>query len=222
MKTSEDMPTAVDYTNVLVNWIETSAVKPTAPREIPQPKQVKQIAADRRVPHGTPPTHSPGGAHVRTATPTTPIHYTTSPKPSPRSRPPTTTKKVLPQKKYHNEIPRFLADLDAAEESSRFHRANQAMTAQPVPPTLPMFLNKSIMNSGTLPVKDDSSVLVIPNHTVLNHLATSSIKNNVLATSATTRYDHKVSGSLPIKSQRLMPEQYVTTIMYKPTSDTGE
>jgi len=48
------------------------------------------------------------------------------------------------------------------------------------------------MNSGTLPVKDDSSVLVIPNHTVLNHLATSSIKNNVLATSATTRYDQKV------------------------------
>jgi hypothetical protein len=35
-------------------------------------------------------------------------------------------------------------------------------------------------------------VLIMPNHTVLNHLATSSIKDNILATSATTRYKQKV------------------------------
>lgn len=66
------------------------------------------------------------------------------------------------------------------------------MATQPAPPSLPMFLNKSILNGAT-PMKDDSSVLVMPNHTVLNHLATSSIKNGVLATSATTRYKKKVS-----------------------------
>jgi len=198
MKIAEDMPSAVDYTNVLVNWVEVIPGKPfVAPRDIPQPKQVKQVAK-HQIPQNTPPaaTHSPGGTAARTATPTTPVAavIAASPKPSPRSRPPTATIKVpKPKPKtYHNTIPLFLADLDAPEESSRFYRANQAMNAQPVPPTLPMFLNKSIMNSGTLPVKDDSSVLVIPNHTVLNHLATSSIKNNVLATSATTRYDHKV------------------------------
>jgi hypothetical protein len=42
-------------------------------------------------------------------------------------------------------------------------------------------------------MKDDNSVLIMPNHTVLNHLATSSIKANVLAVSATTRYKRKVS-----------------------------
>jgi hypothetical protein len=41
-------------------------------------------------------------------------------------------------------------------------------------------------------MKDDSSLLNNPNHTVLNHLATSSIKNGVLATSVTTRYKRKV------------------------------
>jgi hypothetical protein len=55
-------------------------------------------------------------------------------------------------------------------------------------------------------MKDDASVLIMPNHTVLNHLATSSIKNKVLATSATTRYKRK----------------FLTTIMYKPTSETGD
>lgn len=191
MRISEDMPSAVDYTNVLVNWIEVSEHKPSAPRDIPQPRQVKQVAAEHRIPHVAPSSGSPGGTHVRTATPTTAVPILASPKPSPRSRPPT-AKKADPSKVWHSKIPPFLADLDEAEDSSEFQRANQAMSAQPVPPTLPMFLNKSIMNSGGLPVKDDSSVLVIPNHTVLNHLATSSIKNNVLATSATTRYDGKV------------------------------
>ena len=73
------------------------------------------------------------------------------------------------------------------------------MTKMPPPPGLPGFLGKSILN-GTTPMKDDSSVLNMPNHTVLNHLATSSIKDAVLATSVTTRYQNK----------------YLTTIMYKP------
>jgi hypothetical protein len=55
-------------------------------------------------------------------------------------------------------------------------------------------------------MKDDSSLLNNPNHTVLNHLATSSIKNGVLATSVTTRYKRK----------------YVTTILYKPTGNIGQ
>ena len=54
-----------------------------------------------------------------------------------------------------------------------------------------MFLGKSLLNGNT-PVKDDTSVLTLPNHTVLNHLMTSSVKNGVLATSVTTRYKKKV------------------------------
>lgn len=201
MRISDELPSAVDYTNVLVNWIDINTNPTSAPRDIPRPKQVKQIVTEKLLQQGTPPTatHSPGGTKLRSGgTPTHPAVVSASPKPSPRSRPPTAQfPRRVDNARYHSNIPRFLADLDAPEESSRFHRANQAMSAQPVPPTLPMFLNKSIMNSGTLPVKDDSSVLVIPNHTVLNHLATSSIKNNVLATSATTRYDQKVSFPVP-------------------------
>jgi hypothetical protein len=82
---------------------------------------------------------------------------------------------------------------------------------------LPLFLNKSILN-GVTPMKDDSSVLIMPNHTVLNHLATSSIRDDILATSATTRYKQKVrkSRSLNANCAALIVEQFLTTIMYKP------
>ena len=68
-------------------------------------------------------------------------------------------------------------------------------------------------------MKDDNSVLNMPNHTVLNHLATSSIKNNVLATSVTTRYKRKVITLFTLTHLKLTFAKYVTTMMYKPTED---
>lgn len=50
---------------------------------------------------------------------------------------------------------------------------------------------------------DDKSVLPIPSHVVLNHLATSAIKGNVLASASTVRYRKKVgffSSSFPLLS----------------------
>jgi len=41
-------------------------------------------------------------------------------------------------------------------------------------------------------IRDDNSVLPIPNHVVLNHLGTSAIKNGVLAVATTMRYHQKV------------------------------
>ncbi len=103
---------------------------------------------------------------------------------------------------YTAAIPRYLRDLDAPEGSRAHRRITRAMAQLlPAPPALPGFLGRSILNSSGTRPKDDSSVLVMPNHTVLNHLATSSIKDGVLATSVTTRYQSK----------------YLTTIMYKPT-----
>ena len=96
-----------------------------------------------------------------------------------------------PPKQYHSVIPQFFQDTDAPENSEQFNRAISLTDSLPVPPSLPMFLNRSILNNST-PMKDDASVLVLPNHTVLNHLATSSIRNHVIATSATTRYRKKV------------------------------
>lgn len=74
-------------------------------------------------------------------------------------------------------------------------------TDEPVtPPSLPPHLEKVILNTSN-ERKDDHSVLPHPNHVVLNHLAASSIRNGVLAVSASTRYRRK----------------YVTTILYKPS-----
>ena len=86
----------------------------------------------------------------------------------------------------------MLLHLDVGErKDERFIRATKAARILPKPPTLPMFLGKSILNTTT-PKNDDASVLTMPNHTVLNHLATSSIRSGVLATSGTTRYKRKV------------------------------
>lgn len=100
-------------------------------------------------------------------------------------------KAVLPKESYHKDIPQYLLDFDQAEDSPAYQNAVAAIEKLPTPPSLPGFLGKPILNAATL-MKDDNSVLNMPNHTVLNHLATSSIKNNVLAVCATTRYHNKV------------------------------
>jgi hypothetical protein len=184
MRTSDKLPTAVDYTNILVNYIEVSyddvpAVPSTAAdQSTTQPADSNIPVQDRQ---------KPAGIYPPQTIPT--------PDPAPVKAPlpePAAPKVPEPTKRYHQNIPRYLLDLDCPEESSRFRRANETTNNLPTPPTLPGFLGKSILN-GTTPHKDDSSVLIMPNHTVLNHLATSSIKDNILATSATTRYKQKVS-----------------------------
>jgi hypothetical protein len=98
---------------------------------------------------------------------------------------------VAPKAAFSPEIPKYLLDFDQPEDSPVYPRAVGAIEKLPSPPVLPSFLGKPILNAATL-MKDDNSVLVMPNHTTLNHLATSSIKDNVLAVSATTRYKNKV------------------------------
>ena len=230
MRTSRHLPTAVDYTNVLINYVEVSA------DDISRPSQPVDI---HRSPHEQ--THRRQPLAIETHRPPTDGRTTPAPPPltpdllpTQRAEPPSAIgsgivsrgppddheaqrptskpgsmaalhpqkRTIIDNKKYHAEIPEFLQDLDAPEQSHRFARASAVMGTQPTPPALPMFLNKSILN-GTLPMKDDASVLVMPNHTVLNHLATTSIKAQVLATSSTTRYKRK----------------YVTTIMHRPTSE---
>ncbi|CAG5188811.1 uncharacterized protein ALTATR162_LOCUS12037 [Alternaria atra] len=211
MRTSDKLPTAVDYTNILVNYIEVPYPElhpsPPAPKP-PQPRQptprCRDPVQEREAPVGMyppqvlPPTPPQNSVNTNNTTANNPSTKLPLPEPA---KPPVPE----PTKKYHQNIPRYLLDLDAPEESSRFARANAMTNNLPTPPTLPGFLGKSILN-GTTPMKDDSSVLIHPNHTVLNHLATSSIKEGILATSATTRYKQK----------------FLTTIMYKPKEEHGE
>lgn len=49
----------------------------------------------------------------------------------------------------------------------------------------------------TSPIGDDNSVLPMPSHSVVNHLATSAIRNGVLAVGTTTRYKAKVRPQFP-------------------------
>lgn len=171
MQLSKDLPTAVDFANVLVNYIEVSA------DDIPR-KETEQVA--------------PEGIHPPMVIPpsvTATDFEHTEMRPGREG-----DSKVIDTrgKKYGQVIPQYLVDLDQKPQTHRFQRAENHLADIPAPPTLPLFLNKSILN-GAMPMRDDISVLNMPNHTVLNHVATSSIKNDVLATSMTTRYKAKVS-----------------------------
>ncbi|RYO90153.1 hypothetical protein DL764_008482 [Monosporascus ibericus] len=176
MQTSPDLPTTVDFGNNLVNYIEVSGEERTARSmlaEAAYPKSDKEAET----------------------LPSRQASYLEQEK--------TPQKKVIvPVEIFSDKFPQYISDFDQPEDSQAYKLALLAMEKLPNPPSLPGFLTKPILNNTTL-IKDDNSVLNMPNHTVLNHLGTSSIKNNVLAVSATTRYRNK----------------YVTTIMYKPTSD---
>jgi len=183
MQCSKSLPTTVDFGNNLVNYIEVSA------DDIPN-DAIAAKEASTLVPN------SQDVLLTQSESKEAEDEKAESIKPAPRFKP------VLPADRYSSQVPQYLVDLDKAEDSQAYQYAAAAIEQLPTPPTLPGFLGKPILNAAT-PMKDDNSVLTMPNHTVLNHLATSSIKNNVLAVSATTRYRRK----------------YVTTIMYKPTSD---
>jgi len=167
MRAADSLPTAVDFTNHLVNYIEIgvddadhhSAVQPGTQTPQTLPDSSKQDNS------GDTEHHSHQKEEIE---------------------------EEVPPGDFGFAIPQFLADLDKEEESPAYVQAANVIGDTATPPSLPLFLGKSILN-GTTPMKDDSSVLNYPNHTVLNHLATSSIKNGVLATSVTTRYKRKVS-----------------------------
>jgi hypothetical protein len=164
MRASDTLPTAVDFTNHLVNYIEISAVDPHDKSAATSGDRTSQSEQDS----------SKEGPEDASDEP-----------------PKKEVEEEVPPGDFGNAIPQFLADLDREEDHPAYIQAANVIGDTPTPPSLPLFLGKSILNSTT-PTKDDSSVLNYPNHTVLNHLATSSIKNGVLATSVTTRYKRKV------------------------------
>lgn len=96
-----------------------------------------------------------------------------------------------PEYKFTNEIPPVFTDPAVMDQFV----ASDYVT----PPQLPPHLENVILNSNSNE-KDNNSVLPIPNHVVLNHLATASIKHNVLAVASISRYSRK----------------YVTQILYAP------
>ncbi|KAJ6121937.1 hypothetical protein N7512_004402 [Penicillium capsulatum] len=172
MRASDTLPTAVDFTNHLVNYVEISA--DDARQDVEKDKS--HVPSGDRTPQAVPDSSKEGQSDDAADDP-------------PKKE---ESEEEIPPGEFGSAIPQFLADLDKEEDSPAYLQAANVIGDTPTPPSLPLFLGKSILNSTT-PTKDDSSVLNYPNHTVLNHLATSSIKNGVLATSVTTRYKRKVT-----------------------------
>ena len=202
MTTNPSLPTAVDFSNVLVNYIEiaTEDFAPGRRHSTAAPEREKRDSTQIDRPEVVP----------------------EEAEPRPDSSEESLSDEVEPLAEeihvgdFRQLIPQALHDMDLPEDDQRYHQATQVIGDTNGPPSLPMFLSRSILN-GITPVKDDSSVLVLPNHTVLNHLMTSSVKNGVLATSVTTRYKKKVSPSFVRSRDEVADdEQYVTTISFKP------
>ncbi|KAI9313755.1 hypothetical protein BX666DRAFT_2029930 [Dichotomocladium elegans] len=118
-----------------------------------------------------------------------------------KTDPDTISRSSTPDSAYISEIPQELLSLASSlqqdEQGKQIsldwdHRQQQ-------PPSLPPHLEKVLLNSQAVS-EEDNSVLPEPNHVTLNHLYASSIKDNVMALSTTTRYRKK----------------YVTTMYYRP------
>jgi hypothetical protein len=170
MVTSPDLPTAVDFNNFLVNYIEIATEDISKPRrESTQPgTKASTLAPEDQSEQATSGQQTPDDSEID----------------EPQLE-------EIPAGDWRQIIPPYLIDADLHEDDPKAKDATECIQAFGGPPGLPMFLGRSILN-GILPVKDDNSVLTLPNHTVLNHLMTSSVKNGVLATSVTTRYKKKV------------------------------
>ncbi|KAL1900253.1 galactose metabolism-related protein [Sporothrix stenoceras] len=229
METSRDLPTTVDFGNNLVNYIEV-APQSTPPKDqqgVPPPASSSVSASATTSAPSTTASSGQGGVAVskqhqeqqkqrqqQQQQQQAAAAAQQGPPQAPKSaaqligadssveltdRAPK-WKNVPEPAAFSHELPKFLVDYDQPDDSPDFHTAAAATEILPMPPSLPGFLGKPILNAATL-IKDDNSVLNMPNYTILNHLATSSIKNNILAVSATTRYKDK----------------FTTIIIYKPT-----
>lgn len=107
---------------------------------------------------------------------------------------------------YINDIPPIFVDPKVMEQyylaiDEQAKSKNGQQQAWLHPPQLPPHLENVILNSFNSQDRDNNSgALPIPNHVVLNHLATTSIKHNTLAVASVVRYKRK----------------YVTQVLYAP------
>ena len=105
---------------------------------------------------------------------------------------------------YITDIPPIFTDPKVMEQyymaiDKQSKSQNGLQQAWLHPPQLPPHLESVILNNFSS-MDNNSGALPIPNHVVLNHLATTSIKHNTLAVASIVRYKRK----------------YVTQVLYAP------
>lgn len=103
---------------------------------------------------------------------------------------------------YNRDIPKIFVDPTVMEQYyNTVDNGSGQQQSWLVPPQLPPHLENVILNNfQTNDKNNNSGALPIPNHVVLNHLATTSIKHNTLAVASVVRYKRK----------------YVTQVLYAP------
>ncbi|QBM87923.1 5'-AMP-activated protein kinase beta subunit, interaction domain [Metschnikowia aff. pulcherrima] len=107
---------------------------------------------------------------------------------------------------YINDIPPIFVEPKVMEQyymaiDDQAKSQNGPQQAWLHPPQLPPQLDNVILNNfNSMDRHNNSGALPIPNHVVLNHLATTSIKHNTLAVASVVRYKRK----------------YVTQVLYAP------
>lgn len=114
---------------------------------------------------------------------------------------------IPPEKKYTyaSDIPPIFTDPKVMEQYyiaiDKQSKNQSQQQAWLYPPQLPPHLDNVILNNyNNMDRENNSGALPIPNHVVLNHLATTSIKHNTLAVASIVRYNRK----------------YVTQVLYAP------
>ena len=191
MTINTDYPTAVDFANFLVNYIEIS------PEDVARERRMSERTTRSEI-------KTRDGAHPLQ---TLEVDEEEQGAETPGEEEPQEPQEHdIPLGDFRQIIPPALLGMELEDSDPKYQQALNVVQDWQGPPSLPLFLAKSVLNNQS-PMKDDSSVLILPNHTVLNHLATSNIKNNVLATSVTTRYKAKVG--LLASDQRHSADAYV-------------
>lgn len=123
---------------------------------------------------------------------------------------------------YTSELPdMFKLDLKSSLADSYSAKVRRMVNDHP-PPHLPAHLESSFINSSAKASKDETKgwKLPVPSHVVLNHLATASVKHEMLAVASTSRYRDKYS-KLPsfffcALQVLILTTLAVTQILYEP------
>lgn len=204
---SDRLPIAVDITNHLVNYIEvvrphhsrgTSVTSPVTCPPSPLPLQQSTTASGEFIPPRAP-TPNPDQISLSGQQPPSLAGLSTAVSSYSGDDEDEAAREIAPGD-MRRIIPPLLEDIDVGEDTPSYQRAADVIGDMTTPPTQPLFLAKSILNERSSAEKDDGGVLNYPNHTVLNHLATSSLSNDVLALSVTTRHKGKVCSLFLVQS----------------------
>ncbi|EJS44045.1 gal83p [Saccharomyces arboricola H-6] len=195
LRFSDYLPTATDQMGNFVNYMEI-----TAPPDWSKEPQQKTLDNNTNHPDDSQPAKRPMSARSRIALEIekepddmgdgyTRFHGETLSKPN---------------LEYTQDIPAVFTDPNVMEQyylTLDQQQNNHQNMAWLTPPQLPPHLENVILNSYSNAQTDNTSgALPIPNHVILNHLATSSIKHNTLCVASIVRYRQK----------------YVTQILYTP------